>query len=73
MLDNETLPATEAENFAPESEKLKQKQFEVMSELVQSLDKTLSLIKSLKPNDTAAWRELQNYFKSKKDHAFISS
>ena len=34
--------------------------------MVQCLDKkTLSLIKCLKPNGTAAWRELQNYFKSK--------
>ena len=29
LLDTETLPATEAENFAAESEKLKEKQFEV--------------------------------------------
>ena len=66
LLDTETLPATEAENFATESEKLKEKQFEVWCELVQCLDKkTLSLIKCLKPNGTAAWRELQNYFKSK--------
>ena len=66
LLDTEILPATEAENFAAESEKLKEKQFEVWCELVQCLDKkTLSLIKCLKPNGTAAWRELQNYFKSK--------
>ena len=55
LLDTETLPATEAENFAAESEKLKEKQFEVWCELVQCLDKkTLSLIKCLKPNGTAA-------------------
>ena len=66
LLDTETLPATEAENCADESEKLKEKQFEVWCEMVQCLDKkTLSLIKCLKPNGTAAWRELQNCFKSK--------
>ena len=44
LLDNETLPATEAENFATESEKLKEKQFEEWCERVQGLDKkTLSL------------------------------
>ena len=35
LLDTETLPATEAENFAAESKKLKEKQFEVWCELVQ--------------------------------------
>ena len=66
LLDTETLPATVGENFAAESEKLKEKQFEVWCELVQGLDKkTLSLIKCLKPNSTAASREFQNYFKSR--------
>ena len=45
LLDTETLAATEAKNFAAQSEILKEKQFEVWCELVQCLDKkTLSLI-----------------------------
>ena len=73
LLDTETLPATEAENFAAESDKVKEKQFEVWCELVQCLDKkTLSLTKCLKPNDTAAWREPKIFLRSKKDRAFTN-
>ena len=38
LLYTEALPATAAENFAAESEKLKLKQFEVWCESVQFLD-----------------------------------
>ena len=73
LLDTETLPATEAENFVAESEKLKEKQFEVWCELVQCLDKkTVSLIKCLKPNGTAAWREAKFFLRAKKNRAFTN-
>ena len=65
-MDTDTLQATEAEKFAAESEKLKEKQYEVWCEPVQCLHKkTLGLKICLKQIGTAAWRELQTYFKSK--------
>ena len=66
LLDQENLPEETDANFASEQNKLKEKQFEVWCELVQCLDrKSLSLVKTAKPNGTQAWKLLQDCFKSR--------
>ena len=55
LLDQENLRNQTDANFASEQNKLKEKQFEVWCELVQCLDrKSLSLVKTAKPNGTQA-------------------
>ena len=55
LLDQENLPEETDSNFASEHNKLKEIQFEVWCELVQCLDrKSLSLVKTAKPNGTQA-------------------
>ena len=66
LLDQENLPEETDANFASEQNKLKEKLFEVWCELVQCLDrKSLSLVKTAKPNGTQAWKLLQDCFKSR--------
>ena len=66
LLDQENLPEETDANFASEQNKLKENQFEVWCELVQCLDrKSLSLVKTAKPNGTQAWKLLQDGFKSR--------
>ena len=66
LLDQENLPEETDANCASEQNKLKEKQFEVWCELVQCLDrKSLSLVKTAKPNGTQAWKLLQDCFKSR--------
>ena len=65
LLD-QNLPEETDANFAREQNKLKEKQFEVWCELVQCLDrKSLSSVKTAKPNGTQAWKLLQDFFKSR--------
>ena len=66
LLDQENLSEETDANFASEQNKLKEKQFEVWCELVQCLDrKSLSLVKTAKPNGRQAWKLLQDCFKSR--------
>ena len=51
------MPEESDANFASELNKLKEKRFEAWCELVQSLDrKSLSLVKTAKPNGTQTWK-----------------
>ena len=63
LLDQENLPEETDANFASEQNKLNEKQFEVWCELVQCLDrKSLSLVKTAKPNGTQAWKLFARLF-----------
>ena len=65
LLDQVNLLEQTDANLAIERNKLKEKQFEVWCELVRCLDrKSLSLVKTAKPNSTQAWKLLQDCFKS---------
>ena len=62
------MPEETDANFASEQNKLKEKRYEVWCELVQCPDrKTLSFVKTVKPNGTQAWKLLQDCFKSRED------
>ena len=64
FFDQENLPEETDANFASGQNKLKEKQFEDLCELVQCLDrKSLSLVTTAKSNNTRAWKLFQDYFK----------
>ena len=66
LLNQENIPEETDANFSSEQNKLKEKGFEFWCELVQCLDrKSLSFVSTAKPNNTQAWKILQDCFKSR--------
>ena len=66
LLYQENSPEEQDANFASEQNKLKEERLEILYELVQCLDrKSLSLVKTAKPDGTQFWKLLQDCFKSR--------